>query len=330
MPLSLSLSVFLGLIALSCGSESSVEWCYTEENCKPATWVRIGYCNGQRQSPINIDHANVWRNNTLTEFNFTQYNQKNLMKDIVNRGHTVQVNLAEGAEVSGGGLNGSYSAKQFHFHWGNGHSKPGSEHRVNAMQYPMEMHIVHFKKGLTAEEVIQDPEGIAALGFFIDVSVNSSHDSAWGEIVHFLDDIPTKDMNKSLSLDLSLDDLLSGVNRSRFYRYYGSLTTPNCNEVVVWTVFQEPITISAYLIDQFAQSVSSVDGHVRKVVNSFRPPQPINSRRVQASPGVTAEPWRMTPHVHLEAESCQKLAAGSLPVCASYLAVAVATLLSLL
>lgn len=33
-------------------------------------------------------------------------------------------------------------------------------------------------------------------------------------------------------------------NTAGFYRYEGSLTTPNCNEVVIWTLFTNTIPIS--------------------------------------------------------------------------------------
>lgn len=47
---------------------------------------------------------------------------------------------------------------------------------------------------------------------------------------------------------ISLDELLEGVDRTKYYRYLGSLTTPNCNEAVVWTVFKDPIKVSQDLV----------------------------------------------------------------------------------
>lgn len=45
-----------------------------------------------------------------------------------------------GYSVSGGTLNGSYYAGQFHFHWGNNDSL-GSEHLIDGNPHPLEVRI---------------------------------------------------------------------------------------------------------------------------------------------------------------------------------------------
>lgn len=48
--------------------------------------------------------------------------------------------------------------------------------------------------------------------------------------------------------EISIDDLLGNVDRTAYYRYNGSLTTPNCNEAVVWTVFKESVKVDKNLV----------------------------------------------------------------------------------
>lgn len=46
----------------------------------------------------------------------------------------------------------------------------------------------------------------------------------------------------------SINDLIGNVDLTKYYRYMGSLTTPSCDEAVVWTVFKEPIKIHTNLV----------------------------------------------------------------------------------
>ena len=63
-------------------------------------------------------------------------------------------------------------AGQFHIHWAAA-NKEGSEHTLNNKQYFGELHIVHYntKYGSIGEAASKD-DGLAVLGFFIEVSLN--------------------------------------------------------------------------------------------------------------------------------------------------------------
>uniref|UniRef100_A0A3P9QJH1 Carbonic anhydrase n=1 Tax=Poecilia reticulata TaxID=8081 RepID=A0A3P9QJH1_POERE len=268
-------------------------------NC---TWPSLAalHCNGTRQSPINIVSGSATEDENLTEFTFEGYNSKSALERIENTGDTVKVTFTTGVKISGGGLSESYDSLQFHLHWGNGTAEPGSEHTVDGKRFPMELHIVNTKSTYSRNTTlaVKDSEGLAALGFLIEVS---RHDVTFESFFHFLqllyqrlssllkeltgvDDQPAswKTLTSYLTSDLSLDDLLSGVNRSNYYRYLGSLTTPVCNEAVVWTVFKEPIKRcrSSLQIDLFSSSVyiknsTSLMVHVYR---STQPSQPVSTQ----------------------------------------------------
>ncbi len=58
-----------------------------------------------------------------------------------------------------------------------------------------------------------------------------------------LSEVPAGGDETTLNNLVSLQDLLPAQTTS-FYRYSGSLTTPKCNQIVTWTVFDNPLVIS--------------------------------------------------------------------------------------
>lgn len=65
---------------------------------------------------------------------------------------------------------------------------------------------------------------------------------------------------------LKLSDLLP-TNTAKFYRYPGSLTTPHCDESVMWTVFSDPIKVSSAQVN--SMSVTIVVSGVASAVGEF-------------------------------------------------------------
>lgn len=85
---------------------------------------------------------------------------------------------------------------------------------------------------------------------------------------------------------MSLEQLIPPQqNLTNYYRYKGSLTTPNCTESVVWTVFEKPIPLSKNQLRKFSE-LQFKDG--KDMVDTFRPVQPLNRRVVYRSGGAVA------------------------------------------
>uniref|UniRef100_H3DCL2 Carbonic anhydrase n=1 Tax=Tetraodon nigroviridis TaxID=99883 RepID=H3DCL2_TETNG len=258
------------------------EWCY-ESHCEfsPSQWHLLPHssCDGERQSPINIEKKSVEVDENLESFTFTKFDDKHAIEQIVNTGHTVKCTLKQDTvEISGGSLEHVYSTLQFHFHWGS--VTDGSEHTVDSHRYPMEMHIVSKRKDLTLDEAVQTPDGLAVLGFFIEVTIISHQKLCLESILMGQFNIRTSSKAEVIE-EISIDDLLGGMNRNDFYRYHGSLTTPQCNEVVVWTVFKEPVKFSKLRSDGSQQMMMfPTQAGYHKV---FRPTQPLHGRKIYSS-----------------------------------------------
>lgn len=72
--------------------------------------------------------------------------------------------------IFGGPLDNEYEIEGLHFHWGDKNNR-GSEHTLNDMRLPLEMHIIHRnKKYRNLAEALQHPDGLCVLAFFYQVN----------------------------------------------------------------------------------------------------------------------------------------------------------------
>ncbi|XP_055054183.2 carbonic anhydrase 4-like [Misgurnus anguillicaudatus] len=267
----------------------SAEWCYQaqanyDDQCKgPELWKEVNaQCGNTRQSPVNIATKKTVVDGRLTPFNFTGY--KNIFNGTIrNIGHSVVVDVAQNimATVSRGFLGDTYKPIQFHFHWGTDVGA-GSEHTIDGEQYPMELHIVHIKQRYNIiADALNDPSGIAALRFFFEES--NSTNTNYDQLIQALRSIQyTKNITTIRNISIS-QFILSEDKMTKYYRYNGSLTTPNCSEAVVWTVFKNPIPLSREQLRAFPSQLKFSDGN--PMVGVFRPVQPRNGRLVYRSSG---------------------------------------------
>ena len=240
----------LALLSSGCGEndgrmkKEKAEWGYGAEN-GPAVWGRLSedyrLCDeGRRQSPIDLADASPKRSPKVI------FNYRSSPLTVVNNGHTVQVNYAEGSSI---GIEGtSYQLLQFHFH-------SPSEHTLSGESLEMEMHLVHQNA---------DSGELAVVGALVRRgSENAALAPVWENIPAAAGEPRRVD-----GVSINAEDLLP--SERLFYRYDGSLTTPPCSEGVKWFVLTTPIEMSAAQIETF-----------RSVINgNNRPVQPLNEREL--------------------------------------------------
>ncbi|KAG7169302.1 Carbonic anhydrase 2-like 2 [Homarus americanus] len=258
------------------GDSLTPHWSYTGET-GPENWPKFfPICGGDSQSPVNIETANA-QSTIYLPFLFTNYNKKAATTSLMNNGHTAQVNfdMLDGLpmpSVIGGGLQGSYTFLQFHLHWG-ADDTVGSEHTVDGKSYAGELHLVHFKTEYgNVAEAIKHVDGIAVLGVFLEAT-DVDNPNLWS-LIEGLPSVIHADTHTTIN-SFPLLKLLP-QNLLKFYRYSGSLTTPTCNEIVIWTVFRDPITISSAQLAKL-RMLEEEDGKLIKM--NFRPVQPLNGRQ---------------------------------------------------
>lgn len=243
-------------------------------------------CSFSRQSPIDVILKDTERSGDLKPLKFVGYTKaEGKQFNLVNTGRSVQLNLQDDGKqdhylLSSGGLQAKYKAAQLHFHWGSA-DQQGSEHLKDSRAFPIELHIVHYNTEYgSLAEAVDKPSGLAVLAVWCQLG---NENSGIGKLVKHFDKV--KYAEQEISIDpFNILELLP-LNRIRFFRYNGSLTTPPCFQSVIWTLFNDEATLSREQMDQFRSLFFTKKGDPKqlRMVDNYRPLQDINHRKIISS-----------------------------------------------
>ncbi|MDH5445329.1 MAG: carbonic anhydrase family protein [Gammaproteobacteria bacterium] len=224
-------------------------WGYGDE-IGPENWGDLSpdfhLCKkGSRQSPVDITETQQVKLGKIQfKYNSRPYN-------IVNSGHTVQVNMLNGSSIK---LDGKlYWLKQFHFH-------TPSEHLIDGKPADMAVHFVHKARDgkIAVVAVLMD-------GCFENKTIRQ----LWKKIPRKPGS--KKKISKKSAKWINVKSLIPS-NRA-YYQYMGSLTTPPCTEEVTWIVMRNSTPVSRDQLKVFSDLFG----------NNARPVQNKNYRVIRTS-----------------------------------------------
>jgi carbonic anhydrase len=191
------------------------------------------YSEKNVQSPINIITDSAVKDSAQDisiKFNAD-------VNAVENLGHTVQLDFKDGSTTLAGGR--TYTSKQFHFH-------TPSEHLIDGMTYPMELHIVSVLKDSNSKN---NPQFLV-LGILFKMGKENKF------IKEFLNSVPHEEGKDTLPAGaVKFQDLFNTVPRNEsagYFTYKGSLTTPPYSETVNWVV-------KKYILEASPEQISAIE-----------------------------------------------------------------------
>jgi len=222
-------------------AKEKVHWGYSGHE-GPEYWGRLdekysSCSDGRNQSPIDLSGM------IESELSPFAAGYQRGGHEILNNGHTIQVNYEPGSTVTADGH--TFELKQFHFH-------TPSENTIEGHSFPMEAHFVH-----------ADEEGNLAViaVMFKAGKTNTELEKAWAHM--------PETVGGKFALPETLDANNLVPQEHGYYRFNGSLTTPPCTEGVRWLVMKNFATASKEQIEKFSHTMHHPNN---------RPVQPLNAR----------------------------------------------------
>lgn len=265
---------------------SDSSYCYSTSNkcCgyKSPQWGST--CrSGKLQSPINLPSCTKDNMSTLT-MDGDQYKGRFSM---YNNGGTVMIQFMEGeprtVEIS---KIGAYNLNHIEFHWGK-HNQSGTEHCIkksgedSCTGETMEVQLVHYKADKeNMEEAISSTKKNAVLIISLllratNVTTDSNIHPVLSSVTKQMMEIEEYGNNVTAKNTLDLSPWLSLPSAASMY--YGSFTSPRCQQVVRWLVLHTPIPVKHADVEPF-RLIRQING--KPLLKNRRPSQKRNGRDV--------------------------------------------------
>jgi carbonic anhydrase len=224
-----------------------VHWAYNGAG-GPERWGKLKpefetCAKGQRQSPIDIKEG------ARLDLQPIVFDYKPSPLRILDTGHTVQVNYAEGSTITVAGER--FELKQFHFH------KPAEE-RIDGRTFDMVAHLVH--------RSLDGRLAVVAVLFEAREQSNAFLRGLWPHL-------PLEQDREVMPKDVSIDANALLPEVRTYFTYIGSLTTPPCSEGVLWLVLKTPVEVAPEQVAVFGKLYSM----------NARPIQPARGRLIKES-----------------------------------------------
>ena len=200
--------------------------CVSVTSCKPKPppadptparpYALPGLSHGLLQSPVNILSGQAEDGTHDIAVNYHDADPEYLD----NKGSTVELDFPEGSSILFDGR--QYVLKQLHFH-------TPSEHQIDGITYPMEMHVVNVMESESEHE----PPRYLVVSYLFRMGEEQPF------IASFLDKVPTTEGGEDLVPGTVVIAPEGRTLNHEFYHYRGSLTTPPYTETVDWLIVRE-------------------------------------------------------------------------------------------
>jgi len=241
-------ALFAALSFLACSPPEATEPAAPAEHTpesNEALFTLPDLDHGHAQSPVNM----LTGETEVQSHEIVFATKHSRAEDIVNTGHSVQVDFEPGSTVT-------FDQKQYNL--AQCHSHTPSEHQVDGVTYPMELHCVSLLPQAPGSDA---PPQYLVVGFLFKMGEENPFIA---EFLNLVPESPEKVDMASNKIPIFIEDLTSQLSgREHYYHYRGSLTTPPYTETVTWLVVQRILAASAEQIQRINRLEGNNARHVQ-------------------------------------------------------------------